>query len=262
MNIGCNWSKYLKELIEQEKVKIDYIKYGFYENFYEEFETMRAIKPILLHGLGLNEDTGMKDIGVIDFKLLNKLIKECDSPHYGLHLAIKNSDMGIERTEEDIFKHMSNQVKTFKENINVPLILENTPDCPIDRTVFDHYPYVMPEQIKRILVENEVGFLLDLTHAKITAQYRGWNVCDYLANLPLELIKEIHVNGSGRDSEGFPCDTHESMKEEDYELLKFVLSHSNPEIVTLEYVGKEWESDEVILKSLERQLYKLNEIVK
>ena len=70
------------------------------------------------------------------------------------------------------------------------------------------------------------------------------------------------MNGSGRDSGGFPCDTHESMKEEDYELLNFVLSHSSPEIVTLEYMGKEWESDEVILESLEIQLCKLNEIVK
>jgi len=32
----------------------------------------------------------------------------------------------------------------------------------------------MPEQINRVLNENDVSFLLDLTHAKITAVYKEY----------------------------------------------------------------------------------------
>jgi len=83
---------------------------------------------------------------------------------------------------------------------------------------------------------------------------------DYLRQLPLNRVVEIHVNGSGYDKEGFPRDTHQAMEDEDYKLLEWVLNYTNPEVVTLEYNGLETESDEVILCNLEKQLNKLQKI--
>jgi uncharacterized protein (UPF0276 family) len=260
MYIGCNWSKALKFLLEKDAVKIDYIKSGAYGTFEEEFSTMRSMSPILLHGLGYFEHTGMKNIEKIDFNLANKLIKDCNSPHYGLHLSIKNSDMYPGMTDENIYEHMSKQIQIFKKNIKVPLLLENTPDSPQDRVMFDHYPYIMPEQFSRLFIENDVSFLLDLTHAKITAQYRGFNIQDYLRQLPLDRVVEIHVNGSGYDKDGFPADTHQAMENEDYKLLDWVLNYANPEIVTLEYNGIATETHEEVIASLEKQLNKIQNI--
>lgn len=260
MYFGCNWSKSLKSLLEKDTVKIDYIKSGAFGTFNEEFLTMRSMRPILLHGLGHFEDTGMKNIEIIDFDLANKLIKNCNYPHYGLHLSIKNSDMYPGMTDENIHEHMSKQIQIFKRNITVPLLLENTPDSPKDRTMFDHYPYIMPEQFSRLFVENDVSFLLDLTHAKITAQYRGFDIHDYIRQLPLERVVEIHVNGSGYDKDGFPTDTHQAMENEDYKLLDWVLNYTNPEIVTLEYNGIKKESHDTIICSLEKQLSEIQNI--
>jgi uncharacterized protein (UPF0276 family) len=260
MYFGCNWSKALKCLLEKDAVKIDYIKSGAFGPFNEEFLTMRSMRPILLHGLGHFEDTGMKNIEILDFDLVNKLIKNCNSPHYGLHLSIKNSDMYPGMTDEDIHEHMSKQIQIFKRNITVPLLLENTPDSPKDRTMFDHYPYIMPEQLSRLLVENDVSFLLDLTHAKITAKYRGFNIHDYIRQLPLDRVVEIHVNGSGYDKDGFPTDTHQAMEKEDYKLLDWVLNYTNPEVVTLEYNGIATESHDTIICSIEKQLNEIQNI--
>ncbi|MBW9156095.1 multinuclear nonheme iron-dependent oxidase [Clostridium tagluense] len=260
MYIGCNWSKALKSLIEKDAVKIDYIKSGAWGTFNEEFSTMRSMRPLLLHGLGYFEHTGMKNIEMIDFNFANSLLKDCNSPHYGLHLSIKNSDMHQGMTDEDIYEHMSKQIQTFKKNLAVPLLLENVPDSPQDRILFDHYPYIMPEQYNRLFVDNDVSFLLDLTHAKITAQYRGWNIYDYLRSLPLNRVVEIHVNGSGYDKDGFPADTHQSMENEDYKLLEWVLNYTNPDIVTLEYNGIEAESNDTVIFSLEKQLNEIQNI--
>lgn len=254
MYIGCNWSEALKLLLERKEVEIDYIKSGAYENFNELFPIMRSMHPILLHGLGYFEHTGMKNTDMIDFNLANRLINDCNSPHFGIHLSIKNSDMYPGMTDEDIHKHMSKQIQIFKKNLKVPILLENTPDSPQDRTIFDHYPYIMPEQFSRLFAENEVSFLLDLTHAKITAQYHGWNVYEYIRQLPLNRVVEIHINGSGYDREGFPTDTHQAMENEDYTLLEWVLNYANPDIVTLEYNGIETENDETIMLSLKKQL--------
>jgi uncharacterized protein (UPF0276 family) len=260
MHIGCNWSKALKFLLEKDAVKIDYIKSGAYGTFNEEFSTMRSMRPILLHGLGYFEHTGMKNIEMIDFNLANSLIKSCDSPHYGLHLSIKNSDMYPGMTDENIYDHMSKQIQIFKKNLAVPLLLENTPDSPKDRVMFDHYPFTMPEQLNQLFIENDVSFLLDLTHTKITAQYNGFNIRDYISQLPLNRVVEIHVNGSGYDKDGFPTDTHQSMENEDYKLLDWVLNYTNPQIVTLEYNGVETETHDTVICSLERQLNKIQNI--
>ena len=260
MYFGCNWSKALKSLLEKDAVKIDYIKAGAFGTFNEEFLTMRAMRPILLHGLGHFEDAGMKNIEIIDFDLANKLIKNCKSPHYGLHLSIKNSDIYPGMTDENIHEHMSKQIQIFKRNISVPLLLENTPDSPKDRIMFDHHPYIMPEQFSRLFVENDVSFLLDLTHAKITAQYRGFDIHDYIRQLPLDRVVEIHVNGSGYDKDGFPEDTHQAMEKEDYKLLDWVLNYANPDIVTLEYSGIDTENYDTIICSLEKQLNEIQNI--
>ncbi|MCM1989347.1 DUF692 family multinuclear iron-containing protein [Oceanirhabdus seepicola] len=260
MKIGCNWSTALKFLLEKDVVKVDYIKSGAYGTFNEQFLTMRLMRPILLHGLGYFEHTGMKNIEIIDFNLANRLLKNCNSPHYGLHLSIKNSEMYPGMTDENIYEHMCKQIQIFKKNIGVPLLLENTPDTQVDRVVFDHYPYIKPEQFKRLFIENDVSFLLDLTHAKITAQFHGWNVYDYIRELPLSFVKEIHINGSGYDKDGFPKDTHQAMETEDYNLLEWVLNYTSPDIVTLEYNGIEEESDDEVICSLKKQLIEIQNI--
>lgn len=262
MDIGCNWSKALKTLLENNAVKVDYVKSGAFGNFDKEFETMRSMRPVLLHGLGYFENTGMKNIEVIDFNRVNELIKKCNSPHYGVHLAIRNGDMHEGMTDQDIYPFMSKQIKIFKDKLQVPLLLENSPDSPTDRdrTMFDLYPYIDAEKISKLYEDNDVYFLLDISHAKITANYNGWDIHDYLKSLPLNRIKEIHLNGSGYDKDGYPKDTHQAMGDEEYELLAWVLNNSKPDIVTLEYNGVEGENEELIIKNLEEQLNKINEI--
>ncbi len=154
---------------------------------------------------------------------------------------------------------MSRQVQIFKQNLAVPLLLENVPDSPQDRTRFGHYPYFNSEQISRLILENDIGFLLDLTHAKITSRFRGWDVRTYLSELPLSRIAEIHVNGSGFDSDGFPADIHASMDEEDFDLLDWILGITNPEIITLEYSGLNTEQPEETEYHLFQNLKRLNE---
>ncbi|MCR3760891.1 multinuclear nonheme iron-dependent oxidase [Clostridium felsineum] len=261
MLIGCNFSKHLKFLLEKEEIEVDYIKAGAYGDFDEEYSIMRSFKPILVHGLGNFERTGMKDSYVIDFKRANKLFDKCQSPHFGIHIEIKKSDMLEGMNEEDIHKHMCKQIQIFKTNINVPLLLENVPDCPTEHTIFNCYPYFQPEKLTRLFLENDVDFLLDISHAKIAAEYHGIDIKEYLKELPLNRVREIHVNGSGYDKNGFPMDTHQSMEKIDYEMLEWVLKFATPKIVTLEYAGIKGETEDYIRESLKIQLKRIKDVV-
>ena len=67
---------------------------------------------------------------------------------------------------------------------------------------------------------------------QLTAQ--GRHVRSYLEKLPLERTMQIHVSGI-REQYGRLRDAHESLQEEDYIVLKWLLGKSKPLVVTLEY---------------------------
>ena len=267
IKIGCNWSEELIGLIRNEQAEIDYIKYWASEEFIKQIETIRSLKPILLHGLGYFEYAGMANFDVIDFQRANRLIKQCGSPHYGAHLSMNSDDISSNASDETIYNHLSERIQIFKKNIYVPLLLENPPDFPKefqDRIIKEGDPYFLaytePEKVSKLLNDNDVYLLLDLTHAQITCLYKKWDIYDFLRGFPLERIKEIHVNGFGYDKQGFPYDPHQSMDDKDYDLLDWMLGHCRPDIVTLEYNGIKSESQETIAENLSQQLKKLNTI--
>ena len=53
--------------------------------------------------------------------------------------------------------------------------------------------------------------------------------------LPLDRVVQIHVSGP-RVQEGRLVDVHETLQAIDYELLRFVLARTDPQVVTLEYI--------------------------
>jgi len=266
IKIGCNWSAELLDLIRGGQVDVDYIKSWASEEFEKQIETLRALRPILLHGLGYSEYLGMASFDVIDFQRANRLIAQCGSPHYGAHLAMNRNDMPSNMSDEDIYNYFSERIQIFKKNICVPLLLENSPDFPPEVQALiiknnDPYfiAYTEPEKVNKLLFDNDVYLLLDLTHAQITCLYKKWDIHDYLQSMPLRRVKEIHVNGLGHKEE-FPYDPHRAMNDEDYELLDWVLGYCEPEIVTLEYNGIKSEPRETVAENLYRQLKKLNTI--
>jgi hypothetical protein len=260
VKVGCNWSEHLYKLIQNGQVNIDYIKTGAFGPFETHYDTMRSLRPVLIHPLGHYERAGMKNVETVDFARANRLLTESGSPHFGLHLCIMNSDMAAPMSEEEIAGRMSENIQLFKKNLNFPLLVENIPDTPQEKVLYDHYPYAEPEKISKAVADNDVDFLLDITHAKITCMHKKWDIHDYLKALPLRRIREIHTNGSGWDGHGNPDDTHHPMAEEDYALLEWVLGHASPHVVSLEYVGVEGESPEVISGNLTGQLAKINKL--
>jgi uncharacterized protein (UPF0276 family) len=261
IKLACNWSRSLRELLDEGIVRIDYIKTGVYGSFYEDIDTMISLHPVLVHGFGYRGHTGMKNLHEVDFDKANELLRKCDSPHYGLHFGIENKNVG-NMTAADIYKFMSEQTQIFTQRLNVPLLLENTPDSDEERSKFDLYPLAEAELITDFIRDNNVFFLLDIAHAKVAASYRSWEVEQYFSSLPLERTKEIHINGSGFDENGVIADVHSFMREDDYKLLEWVLTRTNPDIITLEYSGKRGESGEAVKENLIVQLDRLNAIIK
>ncbi len=91
MKIGCNWSPQLEKILTLDKDLVDYIKIGYWGSQKDNLSYIRSLKPILVHGLGFSEHAGMLNADQVDFSLANRILCECNSPHYGFHLSIEKS---------------------------------------------------------------------------------------------------------------------------------------------------------------------------
>ena len=77
------------------------------------------------------------------------------------------------------------------------------------------------------------GFYLGQEHSGYSSF--SYDITDYLNQLPLEHVTQIHLSGP-RENNGRLFDAHEPLQEEDYRLLEFTLGKCAPQVVTLEYV--------------------------
>lgn len=268
MLLGCNYSRELIQLLRDNRAEIDYIKLALHEVCREGFEVSREFGPVLVHPInpGVVERTGMKesDLEQIDWVRINDDLAHYKSPHFGLHLDVRKFDWEEREIEDEaIVQHAIKIAKVWAERVKVPFLLENVPYSDYYGENAGTFEVVTrPDVIKRICTEANVDLLLDLSHARVTAWYRNENIQQYLAQLPLERVREIHVVGPQMTEQGLR-DRHMEMEEEDYQTLEWLLERTNSRVVTLEYGGVgpvfEFRSD---LTTLERQLRRLIEICK
>ena len=131
---------------------------------------------------------------------------------------------------EQLVPRLTATISALKDALEVPLLLEN-----LDYNATGAYEHVCEsEVISAVLKATDTWFLLDLAHAQVSASRLGYTVDEYLTQLPLGRVRQLHVSGPrlvGNTLE----DVHETMRPADYELLANVLERTSPWAVTLEY---------------------------
>lgn len=160
-----------------------------------------------------------------------------------LHYSIgKNGEFkarGDVLIKKEIMSVAGERLSFIKESFSGVLAIEN-----LDYHDTGAYERVCEPQFICDFVEHfNLQFLLDIGHAKVSADQMGYSIDTYLKLLPLNRVIEIHLshagfqNGSVQDLHGIPTD-------EDYQLVGFVLEQACPEYLTLEY----YESSDLLLQ--------------
>jgi uncharacterized protein len=147
-------------------------------------------------------------------------------------------------------QHLAWQVEQVKKVLNVPVILENMSSLPGPHGRYA--PEADPHMLSEVIEATGSGLLLDLAHARIGAQAMKMEVHEYIKLLPLERLQQIHVSGP-RWRDGALFDAHQSLEEEDYALLEWVLERAQPRVVTLEYIRER--------ELLGQMLYRLYKVI-
>lgn len=259
MKFAVNYSNPLIRLLKQEAVQIDLIKCPDWAGMLEE---AKLYKPVTVH---FNLDAGLGTTFNVDFDRIKDLKNQTVTPHVNTHLVTP-------RTFDPNSRHELEMINRLWRK-EIQLMIDQ---FGADQVALEQFPYteslpnIRPAAdcriFSQVILDTGCRLLLDLAHARITADTLGIPVKDYINALPLDRLVEVHTTGIKRHS-GTLTD-HFEMNEPDWEILSWALDEikkgnwREPEIIAFEYGGVGdvfvWRTEVEVLKT---QLPKLYEMV-
>lgn len=180
-----------------------------------------------------------------ELKLLTfHVASNCDCP------TIKNMMFfsgGRTYTRDEMLRNTEKNIKTIRGIFgNIKIAVENNNYYPTDAysTVTD------PEFLYDIVCGNDIYFLFDMAHAKVSSINRKEDYYEYVGKLPITRAIQMHIVKHSVDSvSGIAYDTHMLPDDEVFrDVADFISRYSGIEYLTLEY----YKERDGIIRSLER----------
>jgi len=141
---------------------------------------------------------------------------------------------GIVLTKDELLENAKNNVAWFRDTFGESLKLgfENNNFYPSPA-----YDVITDADFITELVEsNNINFLLDIAHAMVTAKNRGFKYIDYLKELPMDRVIQLHICQPDIPDVGMARDTHELPNKEMLdEVSRLVARHPNISFLTVEF---------------------------
>jgi uncharacterized protein (UPF0276 family) len=228
-----------RSLLAAGTIEVDYLETTSWlvETSVAQFPQQRFLLHNSLANWSLGHPAAIEQPGALSQTL--STLERTRAPWLSVHLGFSAAEIAFDvwmraksppLARDELFDNICRSVLALAAAIPVPLILENLDYCP--GGAYDHI--CEPEFIAAVLGATGAGLLLDLAHARVSAARLGLSIRKYLARLPLERVRQLHISGP-RLRDGTLADAHEPLLEEDYLLLEYVLRHTRPQALTLEY---------------------------
>jgi uncharacterized protein (UPF0276 family) len=257
IQLTADLSNPLLELIHDHHAPIDAVEVGPWFSVKQIYHYRKIVPqlPFHFHGGDLIEGVGLIPGAV---SRIADYLHCTESPWASMHITMWLPGMlwlmlrhgwrmplpNPERATQRFIR----RVGRLARSIQVPVILENIEPLPFDGYDFE----VQTKRIKKVIEETDCGFLLDIAHARVSAARLGIEIHEYLNDLPLNRVVQVHLSGP-RLRGGRLVDAHEPLQDADYALLDFVLEQTRPQVVTLEYIREQ--------EALREQLFRLRGIL-
>jgi len=157
-------------------------------------------------------------------------------------------------SKDEIRKIIRQRLKFIREKFHGDIALENLNYFPTSA-----YSHVCESNfISDIVRDNEVYMVLDIAHAIITVNNMEVDKYEYLASLPLNKVKEIHLSAPGV-KDGKWRDLHKEPGPQEYEVLRSILNNINVDPYLVIECYKDFPTIENCCKSLRNYFCKQND---
>jgi uncharacterized protein (UPF0276 family) len=275
--LGTNGTEAMMALLDQGGGSlVDYLKVGPFMGQQVVAELARRW-PLMLH-----LDDTLSSHALPSAEMIQRIgdwIVLTDSPWTSEHIGFSVADADLDSAlitqpvsallpREVALANIVRNGRALAAQLSVPLLLENIPLFPN----LAHMFVCEPDFVAEVIEATGCDLLLDIAHARCSADVLGIEIHDYLSRLPLERTVEIHLSGPRlcREldrrrhdlvidnatsvthivpfSEDNLIDAHMPMQDVDYVLLEWALMRTEPRAVSLEY----FREPEPLREQLER----------
>ncbi len=265
MHLAINYSPAAARLVRSGQIDIDYFKVP---NWHWIINEASQLKPVAVH---FTLDAGNDSLGQVDWEIVQQQARSTGTPFINLHLDARHNyypNFAVDTTEptevNTVFKIILSDVMRAIEHFGSErVIIENSPYQGLEGNTM--HLCVEPGLITRVVKETGCGLLLDISHAIITAKFLGIDPKDYISQLPVEQVKEMHFAGIHREGSTGRLADHLSIQEDDWHWLDWVLScirsgeWNSPWLLAFEYGGVgetfEWRSNPEVIAAQVPDLY-------
>jgi len=248
---SLNYSTEMDELIREGGIRVDRVKCAEWPDMIASAKQLGAVYVHfrLLAGQGLLTDAQLDAIA--------KMRDDTETPYINTHIAPRISDVSnpndFNAVYDVVVRDIGQLVKRFgAENI----IAENIPYPEDDSNEPKAFFGSNSELIRRVIEDTGVGLLLDIGHAKRTAEHLAFDPKKHIEQMPVNRLREVHITGLGYKPSGYRTD-HMPMREDDWDLLAWALDNirdgrwATPWSVSCEYGGLgapfKWRSEKSVL---------------
>ena len=183
MRFAVNYSTKLAELVMAGKVDFDLFKCPEWEGC---SRLLHQSKPVYLH---LDITIGRDRVQRLDYAKLRRMLAETNTPHVNCHLS-GSADLKIgNKTDRlHVAKRWIDESTCSNENSGLYRHLEN---LPFEPPIPEYHLASDPKLITEAILETDTGLLLDISHARISADTLGVDYREYIESPPLERLHEI-----------------------------------------------------------------------
>ena len=241
MEIAINYSPQAAELLKRGAIAPDRFKLP---DFPEMLAEARQVGPVYVH---FPFGAGTPRAREIDVAATERWLADTQTPCVNVHLNARDRDWPDlaarwrePAAQDELAAAALDDLRWFAGRFGPGrVIAENVPTwgAASDYNAL----FVEPGRIAEVIRAAEVGLLLDLSHARLTAEYLGVDARDYIEALPVERLRELHVTGVGEDGPG--RFDHQPMHDDDWPFVTWALERigagawGRPWVVSLEYGG-------------------------
>lgn len=235
MEFILNYSPEAAELYREGLLPVDRFKLPDWDDLIGE---ARAVAPVYVHFPFIVADGSTT---VQNLQRAVTMAAQTDTPYINTHLFVQVHDLNGDTSPQAVKRAALDAVRLMADTVGRErVIVENVPypDRPFDLIA----ACADPELISAVIESSDVGLLLDIGHARRTAEHLGIDPRIYINRLPVQRLREVHITGLGYNPEGKRVD-HLPMREDDWELFAWVLNNihagrfGTPWAVSCEYGG-------------------------
>ena len=263
MEFAINYSVEAADLLAAGKIRVDRIKCADWPDM---IATARELGPVYVH---FPFDVGSRSGREADFDRADQMARQTNTPYVNFHIVSYDRDFPEFPTETD----EPSMGETFLDWL-IYDVEHAAKRLGKDRVIIENIPYFAPRGefhrhsvdariINRAVAETGVGFLLDISHARIAAHYLGVDPRSYIESLPVAHLRELHITGIRQHKTRLA--DHMEMADEDWPFVDWSLDRirsgdwARPWLVAFEYGGIgdpfKWRSRADVIEQQTPRLY-------